>query len=62
MFPDKLVSMKPIGYLGLVLMLGGGLGPHLFDVDNTFLRLLGLLLFTIGAFLMLKGRKEHGLG
>jgi hypothetical protein len=60
MSPQKWVSMKPISYVGLILVLVGIVCPQLFGIEDALIRWIGLLLGIFGLYLMFKGREEHG--
>jgi len=54
---DKWFVFKPIAYLGMLLALTGITAPRLFNIENSYTELLCALLFLIGIYLILKGRK-----
>jgi hypothetical protein len=56
----KWIELKPIGYVGILLGLGGIVGPKLFGIDDSITLFLGAIVSIIGWYLALyKGRKEH---
>ena len=57
----KWVEINATGYLGLVMAMVGILGPYLLEIQNPLIRLLGVVAFIVGIYLVIKDRKEHGL-
>lgn len=55
------VSFKPIGYVGMVLVLIGLFGPRAFGIEDSLLRWIGLLVTILGFYFIFKGRQEHNL-
>ena len=58
---DNWVSFTPISYIGLGLMLLGIVFPYMISVQNDLMKWFRLLLGIVGMFLMLRGRKKHGI-
>ena len=59
--PDrKWVEFTATGYVGLAVALAGILVPHLMDIQNSLIKLAGILLAIAGAAIAFNGRKEHG--
>ena len=56
---NRWVSFKPIGYVGMVLVLVGLTAPRLFGIEDALLRWIGLFFFIVGFWLIFKGREEH---
>jgi len=55
---NKWTKINPIGYVGVVLGLGGTLIPSLMNITNGLIQLVGTIVSIFGAYLILyKGRK-----
>jgi hypothetical protein len=61
MSENKWVELKPISYIGILLGLGGILGPQLLNITDILVIFIGAIVSIFGWYLLLKGRKEHGL-
>jgi hypothetical protein len=58
---NKWVEIKPIGYIGLVIFCIGMLGPNLFNIHDSRIKMCGVIVGIIGMYIAFKGRKEQGL-
>jgi len=56
---NKWFSFRPIAYIGLIMGLIGILGPSLFGIKDALIKFIGVVIFIIGMYLLMKGRKEN---
>ena len=61
MFQKKWYSFKPISYVGLVFGILGIIGQWFFDTNIALIKVNFVVIIFIGLYLIIKGRKEHGL-
>lgn len=60
--PDKRwVEVRPTSIVGIILFLGGMMGPSLLNLHDAFITWAGMFIAILGFYLMLKGRKWWGL-
>ena len=61
MFEKKWYSFKPISYVGLVLAIIGIIGSMLFETNIVLIDIGWVVLFIVGLYLIIRGRKKQGL-
>ena len=60
-FENKWYSFKPISYVGLILAIVGIVGQRLYDFNIGWIKASWFVLFMIGLYLIVRGRRKHGL-
>jgi membrane-bound ClpP family serine protease len=59
---NKLIEMKPVGYVGIILFLGGLLVPNMLNIRDTVIQTFGVIVAIFGFYLfMYKGRIKHDI-
>ena len=61
MFEKKWYSFRPISYVGLILAILGITGQRLYNFNIGWIKAGWFVLIMIGFYLIVRGRKEHGL-